>query len=344
MRHFTSFIANFFILLVFILLISTIYHVKVDQLKELWLAYSITQDLLLYMPLMAALGILWGLVIRDKTEAQMPIPSSVTTLFVIVYILVMSGGAFLFQELLVPKIYDMASYRDMLRDRKITLKDKIQDTTGAKFKLSEFDSLPKLETRQNLAFMIGGSLVYFEKMYDGKGAYYIEGFRFIAYNTNKKLDYILTSRRAKWTEGQIYAIDPVYTGYSGGSISTVKNIQGVKKVPVSYSPDAVFHLPSDHRVRHASLVRIFMHNDYIYGSNLNLYRIGNIVFNKIAWYIILIVLLVTASAVGMRWRNQRLVGKDYFPLVSFYAVTFLSMVIFCDILFSLANMVYGLVV
>jgi hypothetical protein len=345
MRHFTSFLANFLFLLLFVILISVFCHFRIDGQKGLWLLYSISQDLLLYLPLTAALGILWGLVVRDKSEAQLPVPVSVTTLFVILYILVMIASAFLFQELLIPKIYEQASYRDMLQDRKIEVKDKIKDTTGEKFKMSEFDKLPMMEARQNIAFMIGSSLVYFEKMYDGNGAYYIEGFRFIAYNTNQKLDYILTSRRAKWTEGEILTIDPVYTGYtSGNQISQVKTIQGIKKVPVSYSADAAFHLSSDHRVRHASLVRIFMHNDYIYGSNLNLYRIGNIVFNKIAYYIILIVLLVTASAVGMRWRNQRLVGKDFFPLVCFYVVTFLSMVLFCDILYSLANMVYGLVV
>ena len=335
---------NCLLVLMFVIVISLIYHLKVDKISQLWLLYTVAQDILQYIPLTAGLGIFWGLVIRSRDEAQNPIPISVTSINIIFYIIIMMAGSILFQELLIPKIYNMANYQMILKDNKLMDQKKIKDITGSKFTITEFNNLKYMDVKNNIAFFVGNSIIYFEKMYNGNGSYYINGFRFIAYNKKNQLDFILTSKYAKIVDNELYSVNPTFFGYTNGKLDLIKIVNSNKKIPIGYQADALYNLTSDYRIKVVSLIDIFMYNDYIYNSSINLYRLGNIVFNKLSFYITLIILLIISSITGMKFRNQRLVNKDYFLIICFYIVSTLSMFICYDILISIANMVYGMVV
>lgn len=341
MKQFFSYIFTTLVLLAATAAFSLIYHLRIEKLDGLWLIISVAQDLVIYLPPAAALSFLWGLVFRGKNESQPP-SQAVTTFFAILYILVMISATFAFQEVLVPRLYDMASYRSMLERNKLDTKVTISDTTGAKFTMKEFANLKYMDSRENIAFYMGMNLVYFEKMYNGNGSYYVKGMRFIAFTTNGRLDYILTSENAKIADNNILSVSPVYYGYGrNGDIVQVKRTDGIKKIPLEYDPDALFRLTTDYKVRTASLLDVFLYSDYIFGSRLDYYRIGNLVFNKLSYYIILILLLVLAVSFGSVYRNQRPVNKDFAQAAAFYLASFFLTVLAYDILVAFSNMIYG---
>ena len=76
----------------------------------------------------------------------------------------MMAGSILFQELLIPKIYNMANYQMILKDNKLMDQKKIKDITGSKFTITEFNNLKYMDVKNNIAFFVGNSIIYFEKI------------------------------------------------------------------------------------------------------------------------------------------------------------------------------------
>lgn len=344
MKKLNSFILNFLLLSFFVILLSAVFHIRFEKVAQIWLLSTVGQDLLFFLPVNAALSVLWALVIRDKSEAQAPVSKATQSFMIIVYFFIILGAAFILQEVGIPKLYQNALYQADLKSKKIVLKSKITDTTGTKFSMKEFEQVRKMPVRENIAFSMGNSLVYFGKMYDGGGSFYVNQFRLIAYNNKRQLDYILTSENAKIVDDEIHSVSPMFYQYKGGELVSSRKISGIKKVPVMYGADAVYAISSEASTKMASLIDIFLYNDYVYGSKISFFHLGNIVFNKVAYYIILFFMLIIASAVGSAFRNQRLLYRDYIQTVCFFILSgFLTFAIY-DTCVAAVNMIYGLVI
>jgi hypothetical protein len=259
-----------------------------------------------------------------------------------VFLLLVAAGTFILQEFALPSMYDNISYGEKL---KMTgFKAAPGDTTGENFSMSEFSQTGSMKSRNNIAFSTGNSYIYFEKMFDGRGSYYVEGFSFISYNSNKELDFVITSDNAKIVSDLIYMVNPVYFDYYRGAVYTVKRINGIKKIVLAYRPAGIFALSSDAVPDTVSLVNVFLYSDFAFNSGVNFYRLGNIVFDRVSYYIILFLMMILASTFGAAFRNMRLVSRDYLQTAAFYAVSFFIVALVYDSLSQAVNLIYSFLV
>jgi hypothetical protein len=332
MKKLNSFIYYFICTTILILIISAVYHLRFEKIDRLWVLYTISLDVLFVLPLNAAISIMWPLIFRTKKDMQTG--NAGLSFFIMVYIFVVLGSAVALQELGIPKLYDIATHQTQLRQMGLRSRH-IGDRTGAKFSMNEFNMVRYMPYKSNVAFAMGNGVVYFQRMYNGGGAYYIEGFRYIAYNKYNQLDYILTCGYAKLVGTELYAVNPYYNG---------KEVKGVRRVPIVYSADGIYALSSEATTKIASLIDVFQYNDYVFGSRINFFHLGNIVFNKLAYYIALAFILIIASSIGFAYRNQKPVNKEYFQAASFYALSFAVLAILYDTLVALTNMIYTMVI
>lgn len=342
MRKFNSFFGYFILLSIFIIIISAVFHVKIEKMDGIWILYYTSLDLLNYIPVITGLCILWPLVFRSKSDIQNPVSNTTLGFFVIMFIFIIMGGVFAFQELAVPKLYEFISHQAMLKEKNLNMKVKFTDVTGVKFSMAEFNNLKYLPVKNDIAFSMGKSYAYFQKMYNGSGSYYIEGFRLIAYNSKNQLDYIVAAEYGKISEGDLYAVNPVYYEYRGGIFSKTQKITGIKKIPIVYDANGIYALSSESTAKIAGLIDIFMYNDYVYDSKINFFHLGNIVFNKIAYYISLIFVLIICASFGAAFQNLRPLYREYFQTACFYVLSALSVALLYDTLVAVVNMIYGM--
>jgi hypothetical protein len=344
MKKFNTFVLWAILFSLIVIVFSGLYHVRIEKLSQIWLPYTIGIDLLFYLPLIAALSVLWPIVFRSKAEMQNPPSPATASFFMLLYIFVMIGAAILLQEVALPKFYENAVFQKQLKDQGLSLKRPYQDKTAEKFSMAEFDQVYRMPAKENIAFSMGNSYVHFEKMYNGGGSYYIKGAKIIAYNNKKQLDYIITAAYAKLLEGELYAVSPTYFEFRQGQLSQSKRIGGVKKIPIIYDSDGIYNLSSEGTSKMASLVDIFLYNTYVYSSKINFFHLGNIVFNKMAYYIVLAILLLIASSFGAGYKNKRPLNKEYLQAACFFVLSLFVMAFLYDSLIEAVNMIYGLVI
>lgn len=343
MKKLNSFILHFIVIGIFVLLISVFYHMKVEKVSSLWLFYDSLLDFLFFLPVNAALSMLWPQIFRSKAEQEAGGRSS-SGFTVIFFIFIMVGAAILLQELAVPKLYDFINYQEQLSQMHIRKLPKFEDKSGDRFSLSEFNNIKYMPNKNNIAYSMGRSYVYFQKMYDGNGAYYVEGFRLIAFTDKKQLEYIMTADYAKVVGTEIMVVSPMFFQYSGGALSSSKRISGVKRIPMVYEASGVYNLSAESTAGVASLIDVFLNNDYVYSSRINFFHLGNIVFNKIAYYIALVFMLILAGSFGASYRNQRLLYREYVQTACFYTFSFLFITLLYDTIISVVNMIYGMII
>src|SRR5208283_4828735 len=146
------------------------------------------------------------------------------------------------------------------------------------------------------AFSMGNSYVYFGKMFNGNGSYYIFNLRIVSYNPNMMLDNIISADRAKIYEDEILAVSPYYFTFSGNRYAGGRQLYGIKKIPLLYSADGIYNLSSESTGKVASLADVFLNSEYVFSSKINFFHLGNIIFNKISYYIILAFMMILASS------------------------------------------------
>ncbi len=344
MKKLNSFIGLFIVITLFITVLSLFYYLRFEKITSLWLFYSICNELIFTMPVSASLSILWPLVFRDRSEVNNPVSRSAVPFNATVFMFIIMALAFLFQEFGIPKIYNWISFHETLKSKGITNPVAVKDTTGEKFSLSEFNQVNYMPVKYNIAFTSGNSFIYFDKMYDGSGAYYVEGFRFFGFTGNKQLDYIITADYAKIVDDILYAVNPMFHQYSKGTPASSKRINGVKNIIMIYQPAGIYALSSESSSGPVSLIDVFLYNDYVFNSGINFFHIGNIIFNKIAYYIILIFMMVLSSTFGSAFKNQRLLHREYIQTASFYIISFFIITLCYDTLAAAVNMIYSMVI
>jgi len=340
MKKLRQFLLLFFFLCIVVLLVVLIYHIRIERLPFHLAFYSACKDLLYVIPVNGAISVLWSLVFKSPIDIQFPVRDSTLNFKIVMFVFIMLFSTFMFQEWFIPKLYDFVKLTEVLKEK--NLKGvRIRDDSGADFKMSEFNRLVYMPVRRNIAFSTGNSYVYFEKMYDGNGAYYVEGFRFIAYTKGEEIDYIISSSYAKIVGYLLYAVNPIYYQYSNGQFSTAKKISGIKKIVLMYNPSGIYSLADEATGSIVSLIDVALNSDYVLNSRVSFYRVGNVVFNRIAYYLIIIFMMILSSAFGMAFRNRRLLQGDYIQTAAFYLLSLFMVVLYYDTLIAFLNFLYG---
>lgn len=344
MRKFGRYITYLIILSLFVIAASFGIHALYEKKDTVWLLYSVALDFLYYIPIITSLSILWPLVIKSRKEAEAGVTPAATGFFIIVYIFGVMAGCIAFQEVAVPGLYEMAKYQSTMKQAGIRLPKNTTDKTGKKFSVSEFYNLGALPSKGNIAFAMGNSYVYFQRMYKKGGSYYVTGFRMIGYNNSgKAIEKVTASSYAKIVDDEAILVNPVVQKFSGGKLVS-SGRSGNKSVPLIYDATGIYNLSSDSSSKASSLIDIFRYNNYVYSSKINFFHVGNMVFNKIAYYISVILILILVSSFGSAFRSQRPLYRDYFQTICFYAVSFAGVAVVYDILIAIVNTVYGLVI
>lgn len=343
MKKVPRFLLIFIILFVFAFVTILIYNLKVVKIEKVWLIFVCLKEMLLYLPLIATLSILWSLVFKSKNEVGRN-PKDKFFLSFIFYVIFSFAFAFAMNEYVISKLEEKTYYQ--VKSKKSLLKLKtMQDITKEKFTTKEFKNLKYYPYKKNVAFAMGRAIVNMRRLYNMDNIYYITGLKVIGYTKKNQIDYIVTAKLAKIVGSQIYAYKPIFNQYKNGKLSKVKYIKGKRGIPLTYNIKAIYGLTPNRRLKELSLLNIFLYNEYIYGSKINFQRLGNVVYNKVSYYIILIFMMIVSASVGWSMRNQRLTGtKDIFTMVSFYVVSFGLTVLVYDMLIRMMNTIYGLIV
>jgi hypothetical protein len=328
MKKFGRYILYVILLSVFVLAVSAVNHALFEKLQLVWLFYQMAVDYLYYIPIIAGLSILWPLVIKGRSEIEASITPAATGFFIIVYIFAVIAGCVAFQEIAVPALYENAKFQTGLKAMNIRAGKPVGEKSGKYFNYSEFDKLGGLPYKNNIAFAMNDSFVYIKRMVKSGGNYYVFGFKMITYQKGGKAVKSAFSRdRAKIVNDEV-----LFSNAKGDS------------VPLIYDANGIYNLSKDSSYKESSLIDIFRYNNYVTDSKINFYHVGNMVFNKIAYYITVILILIILSSFGSAFRSQRSLFRDYIQTVCFYVISFAGVALMYDILISIVNMVFGLVV
>lgn len=344
MKKFGRYIVYLIVLSLFVITMSLIIHVLIEKKDMVWLFYSVALDFLYYIPIITSLSILWPLVVKSRKEAESGVTPAATGFFIIVYIFAVMAGCVAFQEIAVPGLYEMAKNQAGQKQGRFRFAKQTSDRTGKKFSVSEFYNLGGLPSKSNIAFAMDKSFIYFQKMIKKGGSYYVTGFRMITYKEGgKAIDQVLACSYAKIVNDEAFLVNPVVQKFSGGKMVSSGRV-GIKSVPLIYEADGIYNLSSESSSKASSLIDIFRYNNYVYSSKINFFHVGNMVFNKIAYYISVILILILVSSFGSAFRSQRPLYRDYFQTICFYVISFAGVAVVYDILIAIVNTVYGLVI
>lgn len=335
MKRTGSFIGIFLILAVFVLIFSFIYFYRLDKVLSLDLIFPVSKTFLFYLPVIASLSVLWPIVFRSPGEGPAGPGRGGSNFNITAFMFLILLSVFALQEYLLPALYDGTGPGALFR------KNAVKDTTGEKFSLNEFNSLDGLKTHSNIVFSAGSSYIYFAKMYESGSSYYVEGFRFINYKTSGDPDYIISAGYAKIVDDLIYIVSPAYFEYSGRAVKNVRQIRGNKAIVLPYRAKGIFALSSD-SPESMSLIKVMLYNDYAFGSGINFHSLGNVIFNRIGYYIILVLMLLISSTFGTAFKNMRVLRMEYFQTAVFYIVSLTLISIFYDTFTGALNMIYFL--
>ncbi|OHD57242.1 MAG: hypothetical protein A2Y33_14825 [Spirochaetes bacterium GWF1_51_8] len=329
-------------LLLFVSLASLIYHLRVDKIDQTWLFYVIMQDISRFLPLITPLSIVWSLVFRGTGQTTNADKLGFLFTFFF-YVIFTAAASFAMNELLIPYLHESASHKALLAQTQEKIPPSLKGVVFDKFDYSEVKNLKYFLHKNNVAFMMGRVAVSFDKIYKAGPYFYMEGVRFLGFDKNNKLNYIINAQYGKYSAGKIMLLSSKFIEYQNNSISKDLKMADSKSVPVVYDMAAVYHLSNP--VKEISMLEVFLNSDYVFESQYNFLQVGNLIFNKISYYIILTILLIFSSSAGWAFRNQRPVSiRDIFQAVSFYVVSFIVVAFSLDMLIRLANMIYSMAV
>lgn len=292
-----------------------------------------------YLPILASLALLWGLVFQNKsglTQANAIAP-------VILYILIIMGISIILQEIAVPSLTEVKQQSRILQTKKAKGFPKFT-ISPTNINASEFANLSWFVSKDNLAFAQQNTFLYFEKLYKAPGnIFYGNNFKIIAFDSQGRLEYIFIAPQVKAHETDLLALSARVYEYKNGNLVSQKSYP-VKKVTLPYPIAAVYFLRAHGNLEDISLLPVLRYNDYIYGSRINFYHIGILMFFKISYYTMTILIIILCAGFGLTLQNQRLIGKDIIPALSFLIVSTAVVIMVYDILLSAVNMIYGLII
>lgn len=343
MRKIPRFLLIFIALLVLSVAGAVLFHWQISKVDQDWLLYESLASVLTYLPLIAAVSVVWALVFKGQSEINSA--DSAFILQFLFFILFNLGFAFIINEIALPALEQRTLHARILKKTGLKEKPRLKDIQEGKIKAAEIKNLKYFPYKENIAFKMSRAVVSMERLYKADQIFYIQNFRIFGYDKNGRLYYVITSPFAKEVGGQILALNPVYFDVSGGSVRRTRSVQGQKMIPLIYDINGIYSLSPGQKNRNVSLVNIVRYQDFIFNSGINFHYISGLVYNKISYYMILILLMIVSASMGKTLKNQRATtGKDIVRIILSYAVSLLLMVLSYDMLVRLSNMIQGLII
>ncbi len=343
MKKIPRFLLIFIALLILSVAGALLYHWKISQVDPGWLLYESLLSVLTYLPLIASVSVLWSLVFKAPNE--MNVGDNAFILQFLFFIIFNLSFAFAINEIALPAMEQNIVYNKIIKKSGLKEKPRLKDVQEGKIKAAEIKNLKYFPYKENIAFSMGRAVVSMERLYKADSIFYIQNMKIFGYDKNQKLYYIITTPFAKEVGGQMLTLNPAYFDVSGGSVRRTKSIQGQKIIPLIYDVNAIYQLSPGSDNRSVSLVNIVRYQDFIFNSHINFHYISGLVYSKISYYMLLIVLMIVSSSMGKVLKNQRATtGKDIVRVIFSYAVSLLLMVLSYDMLVRLSNMIQGLII
>ncbi|MFN3660332.1 MAG: hypothetical protein ACK4TN_03735 [Brevinematales bacterium] len=291
-----------------------------------------------YLPILAGLALLWGLVFQGGGISQNTAIGPV-----ILFIFIIMGGAIALQEIAIPSLTEIKQQSLILQTKKAKGMPRFT-INPTNVSASEFASLSWFVFKENLAFAQKNTFISFEKLYKGpQGVYYGINFKIVSFDEQGRLDYVFISPQVKAYETDLFALSARAYEYKNGNLVSQKGYT-VKKLTLPYPVGAIYSLRAHGNLEDISLIDVLRYNDYVYGSRINFYHGGILIFFKISYYTMMIVIIILCAGFGLTFQNQRLVGKDIVPALSFLLVSTAVTIMVYDILLAAVNMIYGLII
>ncbi|NPV38907.1 hypothetical protein BREVNS_0773 [Brevinematales bacterium NS] len=338
MKKLNQFFLYLFLLIIVLGLAGFFYFLQFAKMASLDALIASLRLVYTYLPILAGLALLWGLVFQGGGVSQ-----STAIGPVILYIFIIMGGAIALQEIAIPALTEMKQQSLILQTKKAKGMPKFT-VNPTNVSASEFTSLSWFVSKENLAFAQKNTFLSFEKLYKGpQGVYYGINFKIVSFDDQGRLDYVFISPQVKAYETDLFALSARAYEYKNGNLVSQKGYT-VKKLTLPYPAGAIYSLRAHGNLEDISLIDVLRYNDYVYGSRLNFYHVGILIFFKISYYTMLIVIIILCAGFGLTFQNQRLVGKDIVPALSFLLVSTAVTIMVYDILLAAVNMVYGLII
>jgi len=291
-----------------------------------------------YLPILAGLALLWGLVFQGGGISQNAAIGPV-----IVYIFIMMGTAIALQEIALPTLTEVKQQTLILQAKKATRMPSFT-ANPTNISMAEFSSVSWFVSKDNLVFAQKNTFLSFEKLYKApRGIYYGINFKIVSFDDKGRLEYVFIAPYVKAHGTDLLTLSARAYEYKNGDLSSQKGYT-VKKITLPYPIDAVYSLRSHGNLEDMSLIHVLQYNDYVYGSRINFYHLGILIFFKISYYTMMILIIILCAGFGLSFQNQRLVGKDIVPALSFLLVSSAVTIMVYDILLAAVNMIYGLII
>lgn len=339
MKKLSQFFLYLFLLVLALGISGFLYYFHFGKLSSLDALLRAIRLVYTYLPILASLSLLWGLVFQNKgglTQANAIAP-------VILYILIIMGISITLQEIVVPSLTEVKQQSLILQTKKAKGFPKFT-INPTNINASEFANLSWFVSKDNLAFAQQNTFLYFEKLYKAPGhIFYGNNFKIIAFDPQGRLEYIFIAPQVKAHETDLLALSARAYEYKNGNLISQKGYT-VKKITLPYPIAAVYSLRAHGNLEDVSLMNVLRYNDYIYGSKINFYHIGILMFFKISYYTMTIIIIILCAGFGLAFQNQRLIGKDIIPALSFLIVSTAVVIMVYDILLGAVNMIYGLII
>ncbi|MFN4216114.1 MAG: hypothetical protein ACK4HQ_01740 [Brevinematales bacterium] len=338
MKKFSQFFLYLFLLILVLGISGFFYFLQFAKMPFLDTLIASLRLIYTYLPILSGLALLWGLVFQGGGISQ-----STAIGPVILFIFIIMGGAIALQEIAIPSLTEIKQQSLILQAKKAKSipKFKINPTN---INASEFNSLSWFVSKENLAFAQKNTFLSFEKLYKGpQGVYYGINFKIVSFDEQGRLDYVFISPQVKAYETDLFVFSARAYEYKNGNLVSQKGYT-VKKLTLPYPVGAIYSLRAHGNLEDISLIDVLRYNDYVYGSRINFYHVGILIFFKISYYTMMIVIIILCAGFGLTFQNQRLVGKDIVPALSFLLVSTAVTIMVYDILLAAVNMIYGLII
>ncbi|MCX7883201.1 MAG: hypothetical protein N2314_08275 [Brevinematales bacterium] len=338
MKKLSQFFLYLFLLALVLGIAGMVYFLQMSKLPPIDALIASLRLIYTYLPILAGLALLWGLVFQGGGISQQSALGPV-----ILYIFLIMGGGILLQEVTVPFLTEFKQQSLILQAKKAKAMPKFT-INPTNVSASEFASLSWFVSKDNLAFAQKNTFLSFEKLYKApQGVYYGINFKIVSFDTQGRLDYVFISPQVKAYETDLFALSAKSYEYKNGNLVSQKSYS-LKKLTLPYPVDAVYSLRAHGNLEDISLIDVLRYNDYLYGSRINFYHMGIVIFFKVSYYTMMIVIIVLCAGFGLTFQNQRLIGKDIIPALSFLLVSTAVTIMVYDILLAAVNMVYGLII
>ena len=338
MKKIPRFLMFFIVLLTLAIAVTLFYLLKITGTGKIWLIYQTLVIVFRFLPVIAALSVLWALLYKSPNEFQSEKSFALPFIFFTIFNISL---AFLANEFLLPWLHDSIVQNQILVRRHMKVRPHLKDIDPGKIRIAEFKSLKYFPYHKNVGFAMGRGFVRFGRLYKADRVFYVKGFTLIAYNSAHRIDFSVSAPYGKISGNQILTLGARFIEYKNGRVYKIRQYKKQHQYPLLYSADGIYSLDPNAPEEEISLWKVLRYRNYLLHSKISFYHYSAVIYNKIAYYSIFLILLIFASAMGQSLKNRRSTTiKDFIQLAASYIISFIIIVLVYDTLIAATNMIF----